>query len=201
LKDLSAEIAARNRSPSVEPIVLQYEHKSVCNVTFIDTPGLLDEDDSDVSKEERDSLVFNLAKPNHRIIICVEATRDWSRMEMVNFVKKVDPELSRTTFVYTKFQTHLQTFTSTREVNKFLSGTLPDVKTFFTTLPIEGVRAKFSEPDKFQQKIWQVASCGIGTAHDNIGVSKGHERFGTAPIRQTVLFAIRLDFDSIFFQI
>ncbi len=93
-------------------------------MTFIDTPGLLDEDDTDVSKEERDSLVLNLAKPTHRIIICVEAARDWARMEMVNFVKRVDPELSRTTFVYTKFQTHLQSFTSTREVNKFLSGTL-----------------------------------------------------------------------------
>jgi len=155
--DLSKEIEKRNRVATEEPIVLQYESKDVCNMTFIDTPGLLDEDldNEGVSKEDRDQLVLSLARPSHRIIIAVEATRDWSRMDIMNFVKKVDPELTRTTFVYTKFQSHLQTFTSTREVNKFLSGTLPDVKTFFTTLPSEGVRFKFPEPEKFQEKIYQ----------------------------------------------
>lgn len=70
--------------------------------------GLLDENESDVTKEEREQLVIKLAKPSHRIIIAVEACRDWARMDMVNFVKKVDPELSRTIFVYNKFNTHLQ---------------------------------------------------------------------------------------------
>jgi hypothetical protein len=155
LSEVSAEVAKRNKTVSDEPIILQYEYKNVCNMTFIDTPGLLDEDETDVSKEDRENLILNLCKPTHRSIICVEACRDWSRMEMMNLVKKFDPELSRTTFVYTKFQTHLQAFTSTREVNKFLSGTLPDVKTFFVSLPSEGVRARFPEPDKFQEKIFQ----------------------------------------------
>jgi hypothetical protein len=82
---------------------------------------------------------------------------------MINFVKKVDPELSRTTFVYTKFQTHLQTFTSTRDANKFLSATLPDVRTFFTTMPSEGIRAKFSDPEKYQLKIYQAYRRDINT--------------------------------------
>ncbi len=155
LSDLSAELAKRNKVASDEPVILQYESKNVCNMTFIDTPGLLDEDEGEASKEEREALILTLCKPSHRMIICVEASRDWSRMEMTNLVKKIDPELSRTTFVYTKFQAHLQTFTSTREVNKFLSGTLPDVKTFFVTLLSDGVRTRFPDPSKFQEKIFQ----------------------------------------------
>jgi hypothetical protein len=155
LAEVSSEVAKRLKVASEEPVILQYESKSVCNLTFIDTPGLLEEDEGEVSKEDRETLVLNLAKPSHRYIIAVEASREWSRMELVNIVKKVDPELTRTTFVYSKFYSHLQSFNSTREVNKFLSGTLPDVKTFFTTVPSEGVRNKYNEADKYQQKIWQ----------------------------------------------
>jgi len=153
--DLPNELLKRNKVPSEEPIIVQYEFRNACNFTLIDTPGLLDEDEEGVSKEERETLVLNLAKPSHRAIIAVEASRDWSKQEIMNTVKKVDPELARTTFVYTKFQSQLQTFTSTREVNKFFSGTLPDVKTFFTTIPSSGVRAKFSETNAFQTKIYQ----------------------------------------------
>jgi len=155
LSDLPNEIAKRNKTASDEPIVLQYESKNVCNMTFIDTPALLDQDEVRVTKDERESLVLNLARPTHRLILCTEMCKDWSKLEMFNFVKKIDPELSRTTFVYTNFYTHVQSFTSTREVNKFLSGTLPDVKTFFTTMPILGVRNKFNEPEKYQEKIYQ----------------------------------------------
>jgi len=155
LSEVSSEVAKRNKSVSEEPIILQYEFKNVCNMTIIDTPGLLDGDETDYSKEDRENLILNLCKQNHRMIICVEACRDWPKMEMMNLVKKFDPELSRTTFVYTKFQAHLQTFTSTREVNKFLSGTLPDVKTFFVSVPSDGVRSRFPESDKFQEKIFQ----------------------------------------------
>ena len=84
-------------------------------------------DEPDTTKEDREQLVVNLVKPTHRWIICVEACRDWSKMEMIQFAKKVDPELTRTALVYTKFQTMLQSFTSTREVNKYLSGNHQDL--------------------------------------------------------------------------
>lgn len=155
LGNISTELEKRLSKPGDEPVVLQYEHKSVCNVTFIDTPGLLNSDENGVSKEERDNLVIGLCKPSHRLVVSVEACSDWANMDMMNFVKKFDPELSRTIFVYTKFYSHLQSFASTREVNKFLSGTLPDVKTFFVTIPSEGVREKFSEPDQFKLKLFQ----------------------------------------------
>jgi hypothetical protein len=132
-------------------------------MTFIDTPGLLDDDETDATKEERDSLVLQLSKPTHRLIIAVEQTRDWSSMSINNFVKKVDPELTRTTFVYTKFNTHLQSFTSTREVNKFFSQILPDIKTFFITLPSDGVRSKFVKVDDFQKKVFQAFRRDVNT--------------------------------------
>lgn len=40
-------------------------------------------------------------------------------------------------------------------MNRFLSGTLPDVKSFFVTIPSSGVRAKYKDTDKLQEKIWQ----------------------------------------------
>jgi predicted nucleic acid-binding protein len=155
LGDLPHELQKRFVKASDEPVVLQYEYKNVCNMTIIDTPGLLNVEENGVSKEERDNLVLNLCKPSHRIVVSVESCADWTSMEMMNFVKKFDPELSRTIFVFSKFYSHLQTFASTREVNKFLSGTLPDVKTFYLTVPSEGIREKFSDPDSFKQKIFQ----------------------------------------------
>jgi len=187
LKDLHTELASRNKLATDEPIIVQYESAKVCNMTFIDTPGLLDENESDSTKDEREQLVIKLAKPSHRIIIAVEACRDWARMDMVNFVKKVDPELSRTIFVYNKFNTHLQGFTSTREVNKFLSQTLPDVKTFFVTLPTGGVRDKFSESDKFQNKIYQAYRRDIN-ALEQLQFDKRYESFiGVHALRKYVL--------------
>eukprot|EP01114_Cavostelium_apophysatum_P012433 TRINITY_DN277_c0_g1_i1.p1 TRINITY_DN277_c0_g1~~TRINITY_DN277_c0_g1_i1.p1 ORF type:complete len:856 (+),score=372.25 TRINITY_DN277_c0_g1_i1:231-2798(+) len=187
LKDVGAELEKRNKQFSEEPIILQYESKGVCNFTLIDTPGLLEEDDTDPSREERDSLVLKLAKPTHRTILCVEQAKDWSRIEMVNFVKRVDPELSRTAFVYTKFQSQLQTFTSTREVNKFLSQTLPDVKTFFVTLPTEGVRAQSSDPEKFKQRIYQAYRRDMN-ALEQLQFDKRYESYiGLHALRKWVL--------------
>jgi len=187
LKDLHTEIANRNKIASEEPVIVQYESAKVCNMTFIDTPGLLDENEADTTKDEREQLVIKLAKPAHRIIIAVEACRDWARMDMVNFVKKVDPELSRTIFVYNKFNTHLQGFTSTREVNKFLSQTLPDVRTFFVSLPTGGVREKYSESDKFQNKIYQAFRRDIN-ALEQLQFDKRYESYiGIHALRKYVL--------------
>jgi len=187
IKDVPAELEKRNRNFSEDPVILQYEYKNACNMTFIDTPGLLEENDTDTTRDERDALVIKLTKPNHRIILCVENAKDWTRLEMVNFVKRVDPELSRTTFVYTKFQSHLQSFASTREVNKYLSQTLPDVKTFFVSLLPEGVRSKFSDADKFQQKVYQAYRRDIN-ALEQLQFDKRYDSFiGLHALRRYVL--------------
>eukprot|EP01099_Mayorella_cantabrigiensis_P000830 TRINITY_DN1356_c0_g1_i1.p1 TRINITY_DN1356_c0_g1~~TRINITY_DN1356_c0_g1_i1.p1 ORF type:complete len:728 (-),score=209.06 TRINITY_DN1356_c0_g1_i1:108-2291(-) len=155
LTELSNEIEKRNKIVSSDAVFVQYEFKDTCNMTFIDTPGLIPEDQGDLIKTKIDQTVMNLAKPPHRLILCVEEAKDWERIEMMDFVKQLDPELSRTTFVYTKFHNQLQKMTNTRQVNRFLSGTPPDTKSFFTTLISTKLRQKFSESDRFQEKIWQ----------------------------------------------
>ena len=135
IEDLPAELEKRNKigKYSSEPIFLNYEYKFCCNLTLIDTPGLIKEEEkSDSEKEgsktgfksEVESIIYNLVKFPHRLILCVEEAKEWDKLEMFDFIKQVDPEFSRTTFIYTKFYFQLQKFTSTRQVNRFLQGAI-----------------------------------------------------------------------------
>eukprot|EP01111_Echinosteliopsis_oligospora_P000111 TRINITY_DN1010_c1_g1_i3.p1 TRINITY_DN1010_c1_g1~~TRINITY_DN1010_c1_g1_i3.p1 ORF type:complete len:918 (-),score=330.40 TRINITY_DN1010_c1_g1_i3:58-2811(-) len=165
LASLPSSLSSRNTTYTDEPIFVHYEHASVLNMTIIDTPGLLlspsssssSSSSKDISSDgaKIDEITRKIIKPTHRLILAVENASDWDSTSMPSWVKKVDPELSRTTFVYTKFYNYLQDVNNTRAVNRFLSGTLPDVKSFFTTMPSLKIRAKFNETEKFKQKIWQ----------------------------------------------
>eukprot|EP01112_Ceratiomyxa_fruticulosa_P007636 TRINITY_DN1984_c0_g3_i2.p1 TRINITY_DN1984_c0_g3~~TRINITY_DN1984_c0_g3_i2.p1 ORF type:complete len:781 (-),score=209.36 TRINITY_DN1984_c0_g3_i2:158-2500(-) len=154
LAELPEAVAGRNTKVSEDPVFLTIEHKNCLNMTIIDTPGLILSASTNES-QMIENVVLNLIRPIHRLILAVEPSKEWTQMEMLSFVKRTDQELSRTTFVYTKFHSQLQDFSSTRAVNRFLSGTLPDVKTFFSTLPSSRVRARFRESDKYQEKLWQ----------------------------------------------
>jgi hypothetical protein len=44
-------------------------------------------------------------------------------------------------------------------VNRYLQGTIPDAHCFFTTMLPSRVRARYAEPEKFQEKIYQVRAC------------------------------------------
>lgn len=153
LDQLPAELAKRNTAFGKDPIFVQYEHKSITNMTFIDAPGLPDEDAAEW--EQLLDISLSLAKPTHRLILCVEEASDWSNLRMMKIVKQVDPDLSRTVFAYTKFYNQLQLFTSLADVNRYLGGIVPDTKTFFVSLPSAKVRAKLTTPDAFQEKVWQ----------------------------------------------
>jgi hypothetical protein len=153
LEQLPAELAKRNEKPAKEPIFVQYEHKAVTNMTFIDAPGMPEEDASE--SEQVGDIVVNLCKPAHRLILCVEEATEWANVKMMRTVKLVDPDLSRTVFAYTKFYSQLQLFTSLSDVNRFLSGIIPDTKTFFVSLPSLKVRAKLATAEAYQEKVWQ----------------------------------------------
>jgi cell division protein FtsW (lipid II flippase) len=43
-----------------------------------------------------------------------------------------------------------------RQVNRYLQGTIPDAHCFFTTMLPSRVRARYADPEKFQEKIYQV---------------------------------------------
>ncbi len=170
--ELVEEISKRNRisKPSEEPIYVHYEYRFAPNVTVIDTPGLLKDDEGDVTggtgggtagtasaRAELQAIAYNLLKIPERIILCVEESKDWDKLDMLDLIKQVDPEFTRTTFVYTKFHFHLSRFTSTRHTNRYLQGALPPdiARCFFTSLLPSRVRAKFPDSQPFQLKLHQ----------------------------------------------
>jgi len=200
IEDLPAELEKRNKigKYSSEPIFLNYEYKYCCNLTLIDTPGLIKDELSEKAEGEKegskngvkaevDSIVYNLVKFPHRLILCVEEAKEWDKLEMFDFIKQVDPEFSRTTFIYTKFYFQLQKFTSTRQVNRFLQGAIPDAKSFFTTLLSAKVRAKFTESDKFQEKIWQATRRDLRALEQHQYDRRFESNIGVIQLRQYIL--------------
>eukprot|EP01116_Phalansterium_solitarium_P008438 TRINITY_DN22350_c0_g1_i1.p1 TRINITY_DN22350_c0_g1~~TRINITY_DN22350_c0_g1_i1.p1 ORF type:complete len:681 (-),score=139.34 TRINITY_DN22350_c0_g1_i1:83-2125(-) len=138
--NFEAELSARNVSSWV-PLHFNYEYRHCWDITFIDTPGLLDPNEKDPKAqalaEAVEQEVLDLCRPAHRIIVVVEEVKDGSTSQVALSVKKVDPKLDRTVFVFNKFADQIRTFTSSRDVNKYLLGVMPvDVSSiFFTSLP------------------------------------------------------------------
>lgn len=153
LDKLPAELAKRLSKLAKEPIFVQYESNTHTNMTFIDTPGIPEEGSADYEKILK--IVTQLAKPLNRILICVEEASDWSKLRMLKIAKSVDPDLSRTIFAHTKFNTQIQLLGSLSLVNKYLSGVIPDTKTFFVSLPSLKVRRKQTTVESYQEKVWQ----------------------------------------------
>jgi len=150
---VGAEVSKRLKLSASEPVIITIESATLANMMIIDTPGLLEE--GEPGREERESAVLALAKPSHRLIVAVEASRDWSSIETQSIVRKVDPDFARSTFVYSKFNSHLQSFTSTREVNKYLAGSLLDTKAFFVSVPSAAVANQFHQSEKYREKVFQ----------------------------------------------
>lgn len=155
---LEAELAQRNVISSI-PIIINYEYKYCWNMTFIDTPGLVgthtSEKGGEVSADEVEEMVFDLAKPSNRIIVCVEEVKDGAQSELAPLIKKIDPKYDRTIFVFNKFSDQLRNFTSTRDLNRYLSATAsPDAQCFFTSLLPSRERSKYvNEKEKFKKKL------------------------------------------------
>lgn len=188
LSDLPEELQKRNKlnKLSEEPVFLQYEYRYCSNLTLIDTPGLLKEEDADATGEVQ-AMINNLVKHPDRFILCVEEAKDWDKLDMMDFIKKFDPEFSRTTFVYTKLHFHLQRFTSARQVNRYLQGTIPDAHCFFTTMLPSRVRARYADPEKFQEKIYQCTRRDI-KALEQLQYDRRHEsNIGAVQLRQYLL--------------
>ncbi|EGG22757.1 dynamin like protein [Cavenderia fasciculata] len=185
LEQLNDNLARRSNQFHEEPIYIIFESKSTLNLTLIDTPGLLFDGQPEQSKIE--AIVQQAVRPSHRLIVAVEASGEWAEMTMLPFVKKVDPELSRSTFVFTKFFNMIQDFNSTRGVNRFLAGTINEIKTFFVTLPNHKIRARYSEPAAFQEKLTQAFRRDMHSL-EQFQYDKRYERtIGVHPFRRYML--------------
>jgi len=102
-------------------------------------------------------------------------------------LKKVDIDFGRTTFVYTKFNSQIQKFSSTKQVNKYLSSVIPDAKSFFVSFFSSKVRAKFGDYDKFQEKVFQAYKRDI-LSLENLQYDKRFEpSVGVHALRKHVL--------------
>eukprot|EP01098_Paradermamoeba_levis_P006680 TRINITY_DN276_c0_g2_i1.p1 TRINITY_DN276_c0_g2~~TRINITY_DN276_c0_g2_i1.p1 ORF type:complete len:633 (+),score=230.65 TRINITY_DN276_c0_g2_i1:473-2371(+) len=153
LENLEQEIQRRNVFTQV-PIYLTYEHKNCFNVTLIDTPGLLL--GAEEKREEVLELVLELTLPSHRYIVCVEEAKEWEEMGMIDIVKKVDPKLSRSLFVYTNFRAKLKNFSTANEMNKYLSLAPAEKKGFFVSLVPGKYRETYETPKAYQDAIKEI---------------------------------------------
>ncbi|KAN0039651.1 hypothetical protein ACTA71_007452 [Dictyostelium dimigraforme] len=194
MEQLNENLAKRNQLSNdyiEEPIYVSIESRTTLNLTLIDSPGLLFDGQQQQQQTEStkiESIVTSLLRPSHRLIIAVEScSQDWKSMSMGQYLKKIDPELSRSTFVFTKFFNTVRGFSSTRDINKYLSGTVPDIKPFFVTLPNHQVRASYSEPNRFQEKIYQAHKRDMH-ALEQLQYDKRYERsIGVLPLRRYIL--------------
>jgi len=165
--ELEEELSLRLSKFSPVPIFMQVEHESFMNITFIDTPGLTHPSSSlpsspsstasspvgDEKVEKMEELVLSLVRPTHRHIVCVEPANEWAQLQMFNFVKRVDPSMTRTTLVYSKFHLLLKSsLSNTAKVNRFLASKPRDAQTFFVSAFGDRVRSNCKQENDDDQK-------------------------------------------------
>eukprot|EP01097_Dermamoeba_algensis_P006154 TRINITY_DN3872_c0_g1_i1.p1 TRINITY_DN3872_c0_g1~~TRINITY_DN3872_c0_g1_i1.p1 ORF type:complete len:852 (-),score=275.34 TRINITY_DN3872_c0_g1_i1:101-2656(-) len=117
------------------PHVILYQSRYVMNVEFYVASSYYLANNSEDGNEQ----LITYARPPSRTIIWFEPATEWDRFhgDALSTVKKVDPKLNRTVFVFTQFKDRVYKFTSAFEVNRFLSSplTLPAANFFLTFVP------------------------------------------------------------------
>ena len=153
LKSLPRQLAKRNKEESDLAVVIVYEYRYTLNFTIIDTPGVI------VGDAESEALVKVALAPSHRHILCCIDAADAAEhtADMVKLLQSIDPELSRTTFVYTKLHSQIRAHNSTVEINSYLHSTSVLEKPAFLVTPVaEALASKASEPADYRKVVWQL---------------------------------------------
>ncbi len=166
LNKLGESLAERNVETDV-PIFVNCEWRYTWNVTFIDTPGLLDPEDFPEDPVDRATLSASalayMSKPE-RIIIVVEDADTEGGYRMAEFAKQADPGLDRTLFVQTKLDKALETVAQTGgsgALNEYL-GRAPRVQTtFWCSYPWGRARAKYNTRDLLLEKTVQMTEADM----------------------------------------
>jgi len=174
LQSIASEIDDRNRDFTDVPIYVLYESASVMNVTLIDTPGI------DDKNPKAEALVQTYLQDADRQIVAVESAKDFSECKLLELVKKADPELSRSIFVFSKFNLYLRTFAESRELNRYLSQAYPDVPTYFVSLP----SSRVSVEDGLSTRVLQALNRDMALL-EQLQHDKRHEAsFGAYNVRR-----------------
>lgn len=153
LKSLPRQLAKRNKDESDLAIVILYEYRYTLNFTLIDTPGVI------VGDADSEALAKVVLTPSHRHILCCIDASDAAEhiADMVKMLQTIDPELSRTTFVFNKFHSRIRSINATSEINAYLHGTsIMEKPAYLVTSVSEPLASKFSEITDFRRVVWQI---------------------------------------------
>ncbi|KAL2930183.1 Dynamin-like protein ARC5 [Bienertia sinuspersici] len=210
LEAIQAFIEAENMRLESEPcqfsskeIIIRVEYKYCPNLTIIDTPGLIAPAPARKSHslQAQASAVESLvrAKMQHKefIILCLEDCSDWSIATTRRVVMQVDPELSRTVIVSTKFDTKIPQFARASDVEVFLSppactldGFILGDSPFFTSVPSGRVGSfpdsVYRSNDEFKKAICLREVEDISSLEDKLGRPLSKEersRIGISSLR------------------
>ena len=115
---------------------MTYESSKCFNLLLVDTPGL---------GQDMDELVFPECS-GERVVLCVESTKRFDGVSCYPLVRsKLDPNLDRTFFVFTKFVHHLQLLLQPQDLEQFLMCCPAPEASFFVSLPNTEQEAPLAE--------------------------------------------------------
>ena len=94
----------------------------------------------------------------------------------MRYLKRIDPDLVRCTFVYSKFYSEMRNFYSSTQINKALAREFENINVFHTTVLSRGLRESLKEePEKFKQYLFYIFHRDLNTA-DSLSYDKRHSR-------------------------
>jgi energy-coupling factor transporter ATP-binding protein EcfA2 len=147
LDKLQKVIASRmGSSVSDEPLTVVLEAQHFINLTLWDTPGL------DDSEPRREAIVADLIADGARRILACEVSQASSDSKIAETVKRFDADFTRTTFVATRFQRRLASFSSPKELGRHLSQAFADARAFHVTVPSSSI---VSSDDDMRVRVYQ----------------------------------------------
>ncbi|KAH3762977.1 dynamin family protein [Pelomyxa schiedti] len=168
------DVLQEHNAETEMPLTIIYETADSMNVTFVDTPGLLNENDP--KREQRDELVQRLigqtSDATNRLIVCVSMAAAWPCW-LHSWVRrsKTGGYQARTSNVFVESRDHFKKFTNAGEANKYLSERPTD--SFFVTLPSSELIA--TTRDQMQQLIYQSSQLDIKMLND-LHFDKNHDK-------------------------
>ncbi|KXZ51508.1 hypothetical protein GPECTOR_12g471 [Gonium pectorale] len=199
LQELQAYIDADNAMLEREQrfasreIVVRMEYKHCPNLTIIDTPGLI----SPAPGKKNCALQNCAAQVPEYVILCLEDCSDWSNATTRRLVMQVDPNLSRTVLVSTKFDTRIPQFARAADCEMFLKPSALDGNSmlgdapFFTSVPSgrvgTGSDCVFPTHDAFRERLTEREATDVADLEAKLGrrLSKAErEHIGVGSLRR-----------------
>lgn len=179
------EVLVQRNVETDTPMYITCEWRHTWNITFIDLPGLLPQDDADA--ETLKALSLEYMAPADRIILAVEDADCESNYAIADLAKQADPGLDRTLFVMTKLDKALETVAQTgggsQGLNDYLSRAPRAQTTFWCSFPWGRSRSKYNTRDLLLEKTVQMSDADIRSLEDLQFDRRFVNQFGVRAVR------------------